>query len=177
MSMEINIRPETFKDYAGIKKVNDLAFNQPNEGILIEKLRSKIEFIKDLSLVAELNGLIVGHILFFPIKVIGEIKICNSLSLAPMSVLPGHQRKGIGSQLVIRGIESVKKIGFKSIIVLGHKDYYPKFGFTPASNWKITSPFEVPDEAFMALELAEGSLKNVSGLVEYPPEFDEVGQI
>jgi putative acetyltransferase len=173
--MNINFRQETINDYIGIKMVNDLAFSQPNEGLLIEKLRLNAHFIDKLSIVAELENRIVGHILFFPIKVIGESIKYNSLALAPMSVLPEFQNKGIGGQLIGKGLEIAKNLGFKSVIVLGHKNYYPKFGFAPASKWAIKAPFDVPDEAYMAIELIKGGLNNVSGIVEYPKEFEEVG--
>jgi putative acetyltransferase len=173
--MKTKIRQETIHDHLGIKYVNDLAFGQPNEGILIEKLRLNSQFITKLSLVAESEGKIIGHILFFPIKVQGDTKEYESLALAPMAVIPDFQNKGIGAQLIVKGLESAKEIGFKSVIVLGHKNYYPKFGFVPAGKWKIKAPFDVPDEAFMAMELVKDGLKDVSGIVEYPNEFEEVG--
>ena len=173
--MQTLIRNEKPGDYPGIKKVNDLAFGQPNEGVLIEKLRENSAFIKELSLIAELDGKIIGHILFFPIWIRKDQNKYRSLALAPMSVMPEYQKKGIGSQLIIKGIETTRDQGFKSIIVLGHEFYYPKFGFAPASQWNIKAPFDVPDEVFMALELIPGRLEGVSGIVEYPKEFEEVG--
>lgn len=172
--MQINLRPETINDYAGIKNINDLAFGQADEGLLIEKLRLNPDFIDKLSIVAEFKDKIVGHILFFPIKIQDGSKKHESLALAPMAVLPDFQNKGIGGQLVIKGLEIAKELGFKSVIVLGHKDYYPKFGFLPASIWGIKAPFDVPDEVFMAIELVGDGLKDVSGLVGYPKEFEEV---
>ncbi len=172
--MEINLRHETINDYKEIKNINDLAFEQADEGLLIEKLRLNPDFINKLSIVAEFNDKIVGHILFFPIKIQNDSKKHESLALAPMSVLPGFQNKGIGGQLITKGLEIAKELGFKSVIVLGHKDYYPKFGFLPASRWRIKAPFDVPDEVFMAIALVSDGLKNVSGIVEYPKEFEEV---
>ena len=172
--MKIEIRHETIRDYLGIKNVNDLAFGQVNEGLLIEKLRLNSYFIDKLSIVAEFENRIVGHILFFPIKVHGDLKDYDSLALAPVSVIPDLQNKGIGGQLIVKGLDIAKGLGFKSVIVLGHKDYYPRFGFIPASKWRIKSPFDSPDEAFMALELIKDGLKDVSGIIEYPKEFEEV---
>lgn len=169
-----DIRHETINDYAGIKNVNDLAFGQPNEGLLIDKLRSNPAFIDRLSIIAEFEYRIVGHILFFPIKVHGESKDHDSLALAPVSVIPEFQNKGIGGQLIVKGLEIAKSIGFKSVIVLGHKDYYPRFGFVPASKWTIKAPFDVPDDVYMAIELIKDGLKGISGIVEYPNEFEEV---
>jgi putative acetyltransferase len=173
--MNVKIRHETTLDYQGITQVNDLAFGQPNESLLIQKLRMNPDFIDKLSLVAEINERIVGHILFFPIKVLGASKDYGSLALAPMSVMPDFQNKGIGGQLIMKGLEVAKDLGFKSVIVVGHKDYYPRFGFAPAGKWSIKAPFDLPDEVFMAMELEKEGLKDVSGVVEYPNEFEEAG--
>jgi len=169
----IIIHPETENDYSKITEVNDSAFGQKNEGILIEKLRQTEKFIPELSLVAELNDEIIGHILFYPVLVQSATSRFHTLSLGPMAVAPEYQRKGIGSQLVIEGLKAAKKLGHKSVIVLGHPEFYPRFGFNPASQWNIKAPFDAPDEAFLALELVEGELKGKSGTVEYPKEFNE----
>jgi predicted N-acetyltransferase YhbS len=108
--------------------------------------------------------------LFSKIKIIG-VKEYESLALAPMAVLPKYQKQGIGAKLIKEGLKKAKKIGFDSVFVLGHKDYYPRFGFEKASRWNIKCPFKVPDEAFMAIELSVGALKERSGIVEYPKEF------
>ncbi len=126
-----------------------------------------------MSLVAELDNEIVGHILFYPITIRSDTAKFQSLSLGPMAVTPALQRKGIGSRLVIRGFEAAIKLGHTSVMVVGHPEYYPKFGFKPASQWNIQVPFEVPDDAFLALELAEGELEEKRGTVEYPEEFIE----
>lgn len=151
-----------------------MAFEQTNEGVLVEKLRLNPSFIKELSLVAELEGKVIGHILFFTIWIYNGNTKNQSLSLAPMSVLPEFQNQGVGGKLVSAGLKTAKKLGFKSVIVLGHPAYYPRFGFSLASKWDIKAPFDVPDEAFMAIELVEGKLDGISGIVEYPKEFEEV---
>lgn len=171
--MRSTIRPEIFEDYPHIRRVNDLAFGQQNESLLIERLRERPEYINELSLVADRDGIIVGHILFFPVMIENNKSQFKSLSLAPMSVIPGLQKKGIGSELVTSGLERARKLGYKSVIVLGHEKYYPRFGFVPASKWSIVSPWNVPDEAFMAIELEVGGLNGVSGTVRFPEEFDE----
>jgi predicted N-acetyltransferase YhbS len=162
------------EDYVSISEVNDLAFSQKNEGRLILALRKTQEFIPELSLVAEVGGKVVGHILFYPIKIKNNDASYDSLCLAPMAVLSEYQRQRIGSQLVKEGLKRARDLGFKSVIVLGHAAYYPRFGFEPASRWGIRPPFEVPDEVFMALELVKDGLKDIHGTVEYPPEFNEV---
>lgn len=169
----MKIRTETPKDYKAIYEINHLAFKQENESQLIGKLRASNSFIQELSLVAEEDGKIIGHILFSKIKIIGD-QTYESIALAPMSVHPDLQKKGIGSQLVTTGLQKVKEVGFEHVIVLGHKDYYPKFGFQKASDWNVRCPFEVPDEVWMAIELVAGSLEGKSGVVEYPEEFMEV---
>jgi len=135
------------------------------------RLRKTKKFNPGLSLVAEVQGRIVGHILFYPIEIRSEDKVFPSLALAPMAVLPEYQRQGIGSQLVEEGLKKARKLGFSSVIVLGHAAYYPRFGFEPAGKWGIQPPFEVPDDVFMALELVRDGLKDIQGTVEYPPEF------
>ena len=171
--MVINIRKETEKDYEDIKSVNDKAFGQENEGKIVENLRKNENYSSDLSLVAEIDNKIVGHILFFPIKIISQENEYETLSLAPMSVLPNYQKMGIGSKLIEYGIKAAKKAGYGSIIVVGHPDYYPRFGFAPASTFGIKLPFEVPDNAFMALELLPNSLKGKQGTVKYPKEYND----
>jgi putative acetyltransferase len=132
--LEIIIRKENENDYFKITEVVDLAFNQKNEGSLIQKLRNNPGFIQGLSLVAEIDNEIVGHILFTSIKIIGEIVEYQSLALAPLSVHPKFQKTGIGKKLTIEGIKACVENGFTSIIVIGYPEYYPKFGFEPAKN-------------------------------------------
>jgi len=169
----IKIRPETKEDCTKITEVNDLAFGQKNEGIIIERLRKSDRFISELSLVAELEGKIVGHILFYPVTIRSADSEFSALSLGPMAVIPELQGLGIGSRLVKEGLHIAKRLGHRSVIVVGHPEYYPRFGFKPASQWNIKAPFDAPDEAFMALELVEDELSGKSGTVEYPQEFSD----
>lgn len=170
--MNESIKAEIPKDYEQITKVNNLSFNQPNEGIMISKLRMNDKFISELSIVAEIESKVAGHILFFPLNIVSEKKSFEILSLAPMAVLPEYQRQGIGKKLVIEGLKKSKELGFKAVVVLGHPTYYPKFGFERASKWNIRPPIdEVPDEAFMAMELVEGFLSDKAGVVEFPSEY------
>ena len=170
--MEIRIRQEVKEDHKRVYEINKRAFGQENESKLIEKIRKGPNFVPELSLVAEKDNEIVGHILFSKIKIVGESEF-ETLALAPMAVIPKLQKQGIGGKLIKKGIEKAIELGFDSIIVLGHKDYYPKFGFQQASKWGIKSPFEVPDEAFMAIELTEKALESRAGVVQYPQEFME----
>ena len=172
--MKIIIRQELKEDLARIKEINDQAFEQEDEGRLINKLRQKDQFIPELSLIAEVDQNLVGHILFYPVKIISEDQKHITLSLGPMSALPEYQKKGIGSKLINEGLKRAKDLGFRSVIVVGNPEYYPKFGFTKASNWSIKVPFEVPDEVFMALEIVKGELQDKPGIIDYPKEFLEI---
>ena len=171
----MNIRQENKGDYNEVFEVNKLAFGQDNEANLVDLLRKSNAFIPELSLVAILDNKIVGHILFTKIQIENEDKSkTESLALAPMAVRPEFQNKGIGGQLIKHGLEKARELQHKSVIVLGHEHYYPKFGFVPADKWSIKSPYDVPRNAFMALELVTDGLKNANGLVKYPKEFDTV---
>ena len=176
--MNIIIRQETEKDYKLSETVVEKAFKNAEhtdhkEHLLVAKLRKSDAFIPELSLVAELDGEIVGHIMLTKLLIENGGSKYDSLALAPVSVVPEHQNKGIGSELISESLKIAKELGFKSVIVLGHDKYYPRFGFKPASTWGIKAPFDVPDEAFMALELEDGSLEDISGTVVYSKEFSE----
>jgi len=134
---------------------------------LVARLRNSNAFIPELSLVAVKGVEVVGHVLFSR-AAIGQ---SETLALAPVSVLPKHQNKGIGGALINEGLKQAKDHGFGSVIVLGHPGYYHKLGFKKASLWGIKAPWDVPDEVFMALELKPGALKEVSGVVSYSSAF------
>jgi putative acetyltransferase len=173
--MEISIRQENKNDFNAVFEVNKLAFGQSNETDLVDRLRQSKAFVPELSLVAAFNGKIIGHLLFTKIKIISTGKReTESLALAPMAVRPEFQHKGIGRKLITKGLEKAKELGYKSVIVLGHEHYYPKFGFVPADQWNIRPPYDVPANVFMALELVKNGLKGVSGIVTYPIEFETI---
>lgn len=172
--MHIVIRPEQAEDIAQIDQVNRLAFGGEFESRLVTKLRQGSSFIPALSLVALLNGQVVGHILFSTICIVRPAGTREeTLALAPVAVHPQVQRQGIGGQLIRQGLAGAQKLGFRSVIVLGDEHYYPRFGFRPAKQWQIEAPFEVPPAAFMAIELVPDGLAGVSGVVEYPPAFGD----
>jgi putative acetyltransferase len=176
MKEQIIIRQETKDDFKEIFEVNHIAFGQDNEAKLVDTLRNnKSVFITELSIVATVNNRIVGHILFTRIKIKDNNgNLHESLGLAPMAVRPELQKNGIGGQLVRQGLDVAKDLGFTSVIVLGHENYYPKFGFEQAGKWDIKAPFDVPSNVFMAIELVNDGLKNISGTVIYPEEFETV---
>jgi putative acetyltransferase len=147
--------------------VNEAAFGRRDEADLVDELRR--EGVVLLSLVAELDSQIVGHIFFSRMTVETAQGSVTAVSLAPMAVLPDRQGRQIGSRLVRRGLAALRERGERIVIVLGHKDYYPRFGFTPEHARYLSSPF--PPEAFMALELADGALAGIRGTVKYPSAF------
>ena len=176
--MDITIRQEQFEDYLETEHVVRAAFanmemSDQTEHELVARIRKSAFFIPELSLIAQDAGgdKIVGHILLSKINIVNENQKIPSLALAPVSVLPAYQHKGIGKQLINTALKKATALGYRSVIVLGHPDYYPKFGFKKASLWDIKAPFDVPDEAFMALELVSGALEGVTGVVEYPSVF------
>lgn len=176
MTEQLTIRQETSDDFKEVFEVNQIAFGRDNEAKLVDGLRNNpTVFIPELSLVATNNNKIIGHILFTKIIIKDNNgNINESLGLAPMAVRPEFQKNGIGRQLIKQGFKVAEKLGFKSVIVLGHEHYYPKFGFEPAEKWDIKAPFNVPSNAFMAIELEQGGLDNISGTVFYPKEFETV---
>lgn len=176
--MDIIIRPELNTEYNKTEEIIKKAFlneeySDKKEHLLVNRIRKTNAFIPELSLVA-LNQSedVIGHILLSKIEIVDGSNEADSLALAPVSVTPEYQKKGIGSQLIHAALKYAKDLGYRSVIVLGHKDYYPKFGFKPASLWYIQAPFEVPDEVFMALELTPNSLEKVQGVVHYSKAFE-----
>jgi putative acetyltransferase len=167
----MTIRPERAADLDAIATVNRAAFETSAEANLVDALREQAEGI--VSLVAEEHGAIVGHILFSPVTLSGHNDV-KMMGLAPMAVLPAMQRRRIGSALVRAGLERCKELGYVAVVVLGHPDYYPRFGFVPASRFGIGCEYDVPDEVFLASELEPGSLRGKSGTVRYHRAFAKV---
>ncbi len=173
--MKISIRKEKNEDYVDVYAINTAAFEQENEAKLVDLLRNSNAFIPGLSLVATVDRRIVGHILFTKIDIIAEDgQAYTSLALAPMAVVPDCQKQGIGGELIQSGLDKARALGYRSVIVLGHEKYYPKFGFVPADQWRIKPPFDVPANVFMAIELVPDGLKNISGTVRYAKPFEKV---
>jgi putative acetyltransferase len=169
------IRQEIPTDIAAIHAVNKQAFdNRESEAGLVNAIRKSENFIPELSLVADENGQILGHILFSRIHIKTENGQVSALALAPMAVLPQYQKQGIGSELVRRGLDVCKRLGNAIVIVLGHPVYYPRFGFSAASAKSLECPYGDCGEAWMALELIPGALQGVRGKVVYPPAFTGV---
>jgi putative acetyltransferase len=164
----IEIREEHPGDVTAIRDVNKRAFRQEHEGNIVEALRSNRAAL--LSLVATLDGRVVGHIMYSPLSV-GEV---TGAGLGPMAVLPEHQRQGIGSKLVTVGNRKLKDTGCSFIVVVGHPAFYPRFGFRPARLYGVSCEWEVSDDVFMLLVLDQTKMQGASGLAKYRPEFSTV---
>ena len=167
---DLVIRPETIADRDAIRHVNRLAFGQDAEARLVDALRDG-GFVR-LSLVAEQAGRIVGHILFSDLAIVTEKGTVPALALAPMAVVPESQNQGVGSVLVRRGLDTCRENGHRIVIVVGHPEFYPRFGFSHELASRLESPYA--GEAFMAAELVKGTLDGIRGRVVYPPPFASV---
>ena len=163
----MHVRSERPADIPHVHALNVAAFDSPTEATLVDALRERADVI---SIVAEQDGHIIGHILFSPVRLTGADDL-RAVGLAPMAVALERQRTGIGSALIREGLAHCQRQGVGAVFVVGHPEYYPRFGFRPASGFGITCEFEVPDEVFMAMELAPGALKGRAGRLFYHEAF------
>ncbi|MEG3955293.1 N-acetyltransferase [Microcoleus sp. herbarium2] len=165
----MDIRTEKPEDLEAVRSVNIAAFGRENEANLVDRLRG---IGSTFSFVAVQFDRIVGHISFSLVTVEGKCsKDLSILGLAPVAVLPNYQRQGIGTLLIREGLKECGRSGFQAVVVLGHPEFYSRFGFIPASRKSLGCEYEVPDEAFMVLELESGALQDCSGTVKYRSEF------
>jgi putative acetyltransferase len=164
----IEIREEQPGDITDIRDVNSRAFGQAQEGKIVDALRANGAAL--LSLVATVDGDVVGHIMYSPLLV-GEV---TGAALGPMAVLPEHQRQGIGSSLVDAGSQRLTHAGCPFVVVVGHSAFYPRFGFRPASTYGITCQWDVPSDAFMVLVLDAAKMPGAVGMAKYRDEFSTV---
>ena len=176
--MKITIRQENTYDFKAVFELIEEAFrteklSNHREQFLVERLRKSSAFIPELSMVAEIGNKIVGHILLTKLKIKNDQNEFDSLALAPVSVLSEYQGNGIGGALIEQAHKTAKELEYKSIVLLGHENYYPRFGYQQADKFGIKLPFDVPQENCMVIELTENGLKGVNGTVEYPKEFIE----
>jgi putative acetyltransferase len=171
---DVAIRPERSGDEGAIYEVNRLAFNDEAEPKLVDLIRATDDFIPGLSLVAEQDGRIVGHVLFSRAEIRTEDGAVPVLVLGPIAVLPELQNQGIGSKLIEVGTERARELGETIVVLVGHPWYYPRFGFRPAQPLGIAYPTPIREEVFMVLELTPGALEGIRGTIAFPPAFDEV---
>ena len=166
MTPPVRVRSEAAADRAGVRRVNELAFGGADEADLVEALHRDGLVLS--SLVAEIDGAVEGHVLFSRMWVdVAAGGRLDAVCLAPVAVTPSHQRRGIGSLLIGRGLDEMRQLGERLVIVVGHPGYYPRFGFEPARGHGITGPF--PDAAFMVRALRDGGFAGVAGSARYPP--------
>ena len=167
--MSIEIREECHDDIAAVRDLNRQAFGQDQESNIVDVLRANEAAL--LSLVATVDDRVVGHIMYSPAVVGDNI---TGAALGPMAVLAEYQRQRIGSKLIKAGNRKLKDAGCPFIVVVGHADYYPRFGFRPASKHRIKCEWNVPDNAFMLLVLDQAKMERVSGLAKYRHEFSSI---
>jgi putative acetyltransferase len=167
----IHIRLETPADIPHIRLVNERAFGQADEADIVDRLRrSDADMI---SLVADDGVGVVGHLLSTPAAVEAGGREVAGMALGPIAVLPDRQRQGIGSALITAAVEILRERGCPFVVLVGHPEYYPRFGFGRASEYQLTCQWPgVPDDAFMAVILDRNAMRSVSGTVRYRPEFD-----
>ncbi len=165
------IRPEQPEDRAAVFAVNAAAFGTTAEAELVDRLRDEVRPL--VSLVAEHDGNVVGHVMFTPVT-LPEATELKLMALAPMAVVAAWQRRGVGSRLARAGIEACRRLGCAALVVLGHPGYYPRFGFVPSVRFGIRSTYDVPDDVFMVLELTPGALGGHAGCVQYHQAFEGV---
>jgi len=167
----MRVRPEDVTDRSAVRAVNEAAFDSSAEADLVDVLHGGSTEV--ISLVAERDDVVVGHILFSQVTLTGHRPL-NLMGLGPMAVTPQQQRTGVGSALVREGLARCKQQGVAAVVVLGHPDYYPRFGFVPASRFSIRCEYDVPDDVFMIIELKAGALVNASGVILYDKAFASV---
>lgn len=165
------IRNEEEKDYPAVYALNASAFESPAEANLVDTLRKQVRPV--VSLVAEDNKEVVGHVMFSPVSLSGHSSL-KIMGLAPMAVAPAHRNKGVGSALVRAGFERCKELGVGAVVVLGHPGYYVRFGFSPSAHFGIDCEFEAPEEAVMVVELQPDYLHTKSGTIKYHAAFKNV---
>ena len=166
---QVVVRVEREADQAAVFAINTAAFETDAEAKLVDALRAVVK--PYVSLVAEIEEVVVGHILFTPVTLEGHPNRFL-MGLAPMAVAPENQRQGIGAALIRAGLDACREHDVGGVVVLGHPEYYPRFGFMPSSRLGIRSTYDVPEEVFMAQELVPGYLDGASGVVHYHGTFN-----
>lgn len=169
----LNIRTEQPEDTEKVAELLYHAFgDREDESLLVSNIRVSAGFIPELSLVAELNGEIIGHILLSKAEVVNEGGRDEVIALAPLAVSPEHQKQGVGKLLMQEGLKRCQNLGYPLVLLIGHPEYYPKFGFKPARPFGLElKQFAVPDDVFMVCELQEGALGRIQGELVYPEVF------
>lgn len=163
----VRVREETPEDVRAIDVVNLSAFQGETEAKFVTAIRKSAAFIPELSLVAELNGRIVGHILLSVVGLLGSGGEKKVLALAPMSVVPSQSHRGIGTALVRAAVTKAGSLGYAGIVVVGEPEFYRKLGFESAAKWALRTSLPVADELVTAVELVSGSFAG-GGTIRFP---------
>lgn len=173
--MNVKIRLEEAKDYKLVEAITKEAFTRDDylvdEHYIIHKLRQTDDFIKELTYVLVYEGKVVGQITYTKSRIVGD-DIHHVISFGPVSIKPAFQGKGLGSLLIKTSLEKAKELGYKAVVIYGHKDYYPRFGFKNSAFYKIQTAEGTNHDYFMTLELQNGALDQVSGRFYYSKAFD-----
>lgn len=166
------VRPAHAGDAEGVHDLLARAFGREDEAVLVERLRETPAHVPALTLVADIHCEVVGFVMLTAAHVATEQGDVLVLALAPLAVDPDYQGRGIGSALASAAHDRARILGYPAVFVLGHPAYYARFGYRPASQFGVRSPFDAPDEAFMALELQPGALEGASGVLRFADPFD-----
>jgi len=172
--MQVNIKRVKKRDFEEIDILLKVAFEGNLVATLFQELKDTGHYIPELTKVARINNQIIGIIVYSHAQIIQGKKIHETISLAPMAVLPAYQNLGIGGELIRSSFAKARELGYQSVIVMGYEGYYPRFGFKQASEYGIQCSFDVPIENIMALELFPDSLSKVKGKIKYHPIFNEM---
>ena len=172
--MVVHFQSEQKTDYESVDRLLEKAFGGTEERTLVQALRNHSAYFPDLAVVQRKGSNLVGYLLLSEAKIVFQAHSQITLALAPMAIHPAWQKQGLGSALVKEALSRARQNGYASIFVVGHADYYPRFGFQPAKKFQMTSPWNIPDDVFMALELKEGSLAGGPGRIQYAEPFSQL---
>lgn len=170
---EITVRQENKDDIRAIDVVHLSAFEGDDEVVFVDSLRNSPEFVRELSLVAEFHGRIVGHILLTPVRLQGAEGEIEILALAPMAVVPSQSHRGIGTELVKAAIQKATELGYKAVVVAGHPEYYLRLGFRHAGDFGLHCSLPLSCDLITVMELQQGVFAG-GGKVIYPPQFTRI---
>ena len=172
----MNIRTETINDHEKVQDLLTQAFPGKEEALLVQRLREDKAFQRELSIVAEEDGIIKGHIMFSQASLVDGIHSHHVAALGPLAVLPDYQCQGIGGILIEEGKRRCLSHGYPLVFLFGHSAYYPRYGFVQARTYGIDiTQFTVSDEVFMVAELQPGALDHLHGEFRFHTAFEDLG--
>ena len=172
--MTFILRTETPPDHAAVRRVHEGAFATAAEAKLTDLLRMSNSFVPELSIVAEIDGELVGHVILTHATIEGRPDVTDFLVLGPIGVLPEKQKMGVGSALMNDALQRASSAGFRAVALIGHPTYYSRFGFLPGARFGLRSTYDVPEDVFMVCPLIENGLDAIRGTLLFPAEFGSV---